>query len=78
MEHVGNQQDKVFGTTHDPSAFAGNARSVETTVPGASDNFHVYAMEWTPTEINFFVDDTLYGTISNDPSRPFDKDFFSL
>ncbi|MFK7807230.1 MAG: family 16 glycosylhydrolase [Saprospiraceae bacterium] len=78
MEHVGNQQDQIFGTTHDPSAFAGNARSVETTVPGASDDFHVYAMEWTPTEISFFVDDVMFGSVSNDSSRPFDKDFFFI
>lgn len=78
MEHVGNQQDRIFGTTHDPMAFAGNARSVETMVPGSSDDFHVYAMEWTPTEISFFVDDMLYGSVSNDSSRPFDKDFFFI
>ncbi|MGC1516673.1 MAG: glycoside hydrolase family 16 protein [Maribacter sp.] len=78
MEHVGNQQDKIFGTTHDPTAFGGNARSVETTVVGASDEFHVYAMEWTPSEISFFVDDVLFGSVSNDPSRPFNKDFFFI
>ncbi|MGB3142826.1 MAG: glycoside hydrolase family 16 protein, partial [Maribacter sp.] len=78
MEHVGNQQDKIFGTTHDPSAFGGNARSVETTVTGVSDDFHVYAMEWTPTEIRFYVDDNIYGSLPNDPSRPFDKDFFFI
>ena len=78
MEHVGNQQDKIFGTTHDPSAFGGNARSVETTVTGVSDDFHIYAMEWTPTEIRFYVDDNIYGSLPNDPSRPFDKDFFFI
>jgi len=78
MEHVGNQQGQIFGTTHDPTAFAGNARSVETTVTGVSDEFHVYAMEWTPTEISFYVDNNLYGSVSNDPSRPFDKDFFFI
>ena len=78
MEHVGNQQDRIFGTTHDPMAFGGNARSVETTVTGVSEDFHVYAMEWTPTEIRFYVDNNEYGSLPNDPSRPFNKDFFFI
>jgi len=78
MEHVGNQQDKIFGTTHDPNNFAGNARSVDTTVPGASTEFHVYGIEWTETEIKFLVDDMVYGMVSNNSGLPFNKDFFFI
>ena len=78
MEHVGNNQDQVLGSTHDPINFAGNARSVETTVSGASDDFHVYSVIWTDTEITFLVDDVEFGTLSNDANRPFDKDFFLI
>lgn len=78
MEHVGNMQDQVFGSTHDSLNFAGNARSVETTVSGASDDFHVYSVIWTETEITFLVNDVEFGTLSNDANRPFDKDFFLI
>ena len=78
MEHVGNNQDMIVGTTHDPLNFAGNSRSVTTTISGVSDDFHVYSVIWTETEITFLVDDVEYGTLSNDANRPFDKDFFLI
>ena len=78
MEHVGNMQDQIFGTTHDPNNFAGNGRSVETTVTGASDDFHVYGIEWTESEIRFFVDGVEYGTLANRSDLPFNKDFFLI
>lgn len=78
MEHVGNMQDEVLGSTHDPLNFAGNARSVRTTVNGASDDFHVYSVIWSETAITFLVDNVEFGTLSNDTNRPFDKDFFLI
>ncbi|WP_430906029.1 glycoside hydrolase family 16 protein [Maribacter sp. 2-571] len=78
MEHVGNQQDIVFASTHDPNNFAGNARTGSTLVSGVSEEFHIYEMEWTQTEIKFAVDGTVYHTVSNDGTLPFNKDFFFI
>jgi len=78
MEHVGNNQDVILGSTHDPNNFAGNARSVTTTLPGASDNFHLYGIEWTAGEITFLIDNEPYGTLENNGSLPFNKDFFFI
>lgn len=78
MEHVGNQQNVIFGSTHDPSNFAGNARTGRTTVAGVSNDFHIYEMEWTETQIKFAVDGNVFHTVSNDGSRPFNKDFFFI
>lgn len=78
MEHVGNQQDIVFASTHDPNNFGGNARTGSTLVEGASDEFHLYEMEWTETEIMFAVDGIVYHTVSNDGTLPFNKDFFFI
>ncbi len=78
MEHVGNQQNTIHGSTHDPANFAGNARTVTTTVPTASDEFHVYGVEWDASEIKFSVDGTVYGTLENNGSLPFNKDFFFI
>lgn len=78
MEHVGNQQDIVFASTHDPNNFGGNARTGSTLVMGVSEEFHVYEMEWTETEIKFAVDGIVYHTVSNDGSLPFNKDFFFI
>lgn len=78
MEHVGNSQDVVYGTTHDPFNFGGNARSGSTTVPGVSEEFHVYALEWTASEIRFYVDNQQYYGVSNNSGLPFNKDFFLI
>lgn len=78
MEHVGNQQDIIFGSTHDPNNFGGNARTGSTSVSGVSDEFKIYEMEWTPEEISFAVDGQVYFTVPNDPSLPFNKDFFFI
>jgi hypothetical protein len=78
MEHVGNQQDLIFGSTHDPNNFAGNARTGSTQVTGVSDDFHIYAIEWLDSEIRFFVDDQMYHTVDNNASLPFNKDFFFI
>lgn len=78
MEHVGNQQDVIFASTHDPNNFAGNARTGSTTINGVSEEFHIYEMEWTATEITFAVDGVVYHTVSNNDTLPFNKDFFFI
>ncbi len=78
MEHVGNQQDVIFGSTHDPQNFAGNSRTGSTTVSGVSEEFHTYEMEWTATEIKFAVDGEIFFRVPNNDSLPFNKDFFLI
>lgn len=78
MEHVGNQQDEIFSSLHFPDNFAGDAITRSTTVPGVSDEFHVYAVNWSPDFITFFVDDEEYHTFANNPDLPFNSDFFLI
>ncbi|MEI8310548.1 MAG: glycoside hydrolase family 16 protein [Verrucomicrobiota bacterium] len=51
-------------------------------VPDAATSFHVYAVEWFPDRIDFFVDDARYLTYtkadSNDGTWPFDKPHFLM
>lgn len=78
MEHVGNQQNTIFSSLHYPGNSGGNAVTESTTVADASTAFHVYAAEWTATQIRFYVDETLYHIFPNDPNLPFNKDFFLI
>ncbi|MFZ9004202.1 MAG: family 16 glycosylhydrolase [Robiginitalea sp.] len=78
MEHVGNQQNTIYGSTHDPNNFAGDSRSVTTVVEGVSDDFHVYGLEWTQDAITFSVDGEEFGTLENNGGLPFNKDFFMI
>ena len=78
MEHVGNDQDRIFGSLHYPGNFGGSANTGSTMVPGVSDEFHVYEVDWSPTSIRFYVDDLLYHSFTNDGSTPFNSDFFFI
>ncbi|MYF68769.1 MAG: glycoside hydrolase family 16 protein [Proteobacteria bacterium] len=82
----GTGGNTVFGTLHyggesPDNVFSGN----EYVVPGsATDEFHLYALEWDPTEIRWYVDDVLYAmqnfwhTASADYPAPFDQPFYIL
>ena len=57
------------------------------TLANTSTQFHVYAAEWTPEEIRFFVDDKRYFTFANErltdknanyQQWPFDRPFHLL
>ena len=81
MEHVGYDQDVVHGTVH-TKAFNHtiNTQKANTIkVAGASDSFHVYAIDWSENQIDFFMDDIHYFTFKKEDADfkkwPFDKRF---
>lgn len=78
MEHVGNQQDRIFSTLHFPGNSGGDGIGSSTVVNGVSDEFHIYGVEWSETDIRFSVDGTVFYVFPNDPSFPFDKEFFLI
>ncbi len=86
MEHVGFDPDVVHGSAHTTAYYhsIGTQRTARTTVPGARTAFNLYAVEWTPKEIRWFVNDKCYFTFTNErltqPTAdykqwPFDKPF---
>ena len=78
MEHVGNNIDVVSSALHFPGNSGGSAVVEETTVPGATTDFHVYSVEWTAGSIIFAVDGVAYHTFPNSDAVPFNKDFFLI
>ncbi|HBB48743.1 MAG TPA: laminarinase [Flavobacteriaceae bacterium] len=78
MEHVGNNQDEIFSSLHYPGNFGGNAVTQGINVPGVSDEFHIYAVEWTEDQITFSVDGNPYHTVAVTQLMPFDSDFFLI
>lgn len=82
MEHVGNNQDLIFGSLHSPSSFGDTQNKGTVTVPGVSEEFHVYAVEWTEDRITFSVDGEPYYSYAPDvqdaSTWPFDKPFFLI
>src|SRR5262249_38316169 len=86
MENVGLEPAINHGSLHGPGYSAGNSLSGIYTLPKGqsfSDDFHVFAMEWEPNAIRFYVDGNLYMTRSptDTPSGSrwvFDHPFFML
>ncbi len=65
METKGSQIDTNHGSLHGPVYNGGNDLTATVTLPGKpqlSDDFHVYASEWSADTVKFFVDTTLYET----------------
>jgi beta-glucanase (GH16 family) len=63
MEARGQEPGKVLGTLHFGSRWPGNTESSKTYVlpdKGSIAEFHVYALEWEPGEIRWYVDDQRY------------------
>jgi beta-glucanase (GH16 family) len=84
MEHVGHDQDKIHGTIHTKkyNHRAGTAKGNSIFVPGVSDDFHDYSVEWTEDFIKIFVDTTHYFTFENEYKTweewPFDQKFYFI
>ena len=86
MEHVGFDPDVVHAPIHTRAYnhVDRTQRTAQTTVPGATTGFHVYAMEWTPEESRGYVDDRQYFSFRNERLSnsqadwrhwPFDREF---
>jgi beta-glucanase (GH16 family) len=79
MEYPTTQSGTIYGTAHSQahSSFAGTAPLGSTIAVGDAESaFHVYATEWSPQQIDFFVDENKYFTVVNEQTGhagwPFD------
>jgi beta-glucanase (GH16 family) len=87
MENIGKEPGTVHGSLHGPSS-AGPTSDLTSgfSLPAGqnfADNFHLYAAEWEPGVVRFYVDANLYATF-NQSQWPaggtwvFDHPFFLL
>lgn len=85
-----NGTTSIGGTIHYGGSWPNNTYSGGSYAPGGNfaDDFHVYAIEWEPDEIRWYVDGVLYFTRTSaqwysdgapgDPRAPFDQEFYIL
>jgi beta-glucanase (GH16 family) len=86
MEHPTNEVDKIYGTVHTRAynLFNGSfpPQGDILQIPDAESAFHIYSVEWTPAEIDFYVDDQKYFSFTNDGNGtatwPFDQPFYLI
>ncbi len=88
MEHVGYDLNRIHGSIH-TEAYNHSIRTQKggsKTIPTATTEFHVYAVEWLPDQIRFLIDDEVYYTYNpfslvTEPRNrhwPFDQEFHLL
>ncbi len=82
MEHWGSNQNVISGATHTPSSFGNTVNKGEINVPGVSNDFHLYGLNWSSEKLEFTVDGSIFYTynpaIKDSATWPFDQDFFFI
>lgn len=84
MEFVGFEPGIIHANVHTKkyNHMKGNNKGSQITIADASTAFHVYALEWSPQKLDFFVDGKKYFTYDNEGSGadawPFDKDQYLI
>jgi len=79
MENVGFDPDTIHANIHTKSYnhVMGTNKGSQITIPKPYQDFHVYAIEWRPERLDFFVDKTKYFTFENEGKGanawPYDK-----
>ncbi|MFM7710226.1 MAG: family 16 glycosylhydrolase [Ferruginibacter sp.] len=84
MEHVGYDVNNVHASVH-CSAYnhsRGNQKTAARNVPGATDEFHTYRLDWTPYSIKGFVDGEQYFEFVNEnkgfTAWPFNRPYYLI
>src|SRR5882724_4062746 len=72
MEFVGFDPGRIHANIHTGkyNHIQTNGKGGEVSVTDASEAFHVYALEWDPEQMDFFVDDRKYFTYRNEKTGP--------
>ncbi|MBI3474355.1 MAG: glycoside hydrolase family 16 protein [Acidobacteria bacterium] len=85
MENIGKEPDKAHGSMHGPGYSGANGLSGMFTLPSGkfADGYHLFAVEWEPSVVRFYVDSNLYETrtpadLPSGTTWVFDHPFFLL
>ena len=86
MENIGKESSMVHGTIHGPAYSGADGIGASYTLPSKqrfADDFHLFAVEWEPETIRFYVDNELYETrtradLPANAKWVFDHPFFIL
>ena len=86
MENIGKEPSTVHGTMHGPGYSGSTSIGAKYSLPKGqrfANDFHVFAVEWEPNVIRWYVDDHLYQTRTHKdlPARKewvYDHPFFIL
>ena len=86
MENIGKEPSIIHGSIHGPGYVGGAGIEAPDTLPSKqrfAADFHVFAIEWVPDSVSFYVDHDLYVRRTRADLQPgwkwvFDKPFFLI
>jgi beta-glucanase (GH16 family) len=85
LENIGREPSTVHGSLHGPGYSGGNPITGSFTLPNGevfADNFHTFAVDWSPDQISWSVDGAVYQTHTpadtNGNPWVFDHPFFLI
>jgi beta-glucanase (GH16 family) len=85
MEYVGFNPHVIHANIHTGkyNHVRGTGKGNQIRVEAPYDRFHIYAVEWHPDRLDFFVDEKKYFTYSREPDAgedawPFDQPFYLI
>jgi len=84
LEHVGHNVNVIHASAHskDYQWQAGTQKTAVIKVPGATENFHNYILEWNSEVMRICVDDTCYFEYKNEglgeTKWPYNKPFYLI
>jgi len=82
MEHVGYDQNNVHFTLHAAAFYGANGKGASKIIPTASDDFHIYRLDWAPYGIRgYFDNEKVFEYIVTSGGYnvwPYDKKFHML
>lgn len=83
VEHWGKNQNYVQSAVHNGSSYGHKVKNIGgLTVQNASDQFHIYALEWTSEKMIFSIDDRIHYTYEpkrkNQRTWPYDTPYYLL
>lgn len=83
IEHWGKNQDYVSSALHNGSSYGGHVKNVGgRKIKNVSDDFHIYALEWTSEKMVFSVDGVNHyeynPKVKNTKTWPYDSDYYLI
>jgi beta-glucanase (GH16 family) len=83
LEHWGKKQNYVSSAVHNGSSYGGSVKNLGgQNVSNASNQFHIYAIEWTKDKITFSIDGIdhyIYEpSIKDSNTWPYDSDYYLI
>jgi|SRR6218665_6708 len=82
LEYIGKEPHTVYTTLHMQDFHGDHASSKKTNFPKIEEGFHLYSVEWTKDQMDFWVDDQLVYTYNPEKKTennwPFNQPFYII